>query len=744
MIKFLKRVLVPNRIDVCLFVVAVHWFAVLIFLWVVPYFLGFNNGFSYPLFVFVIGATPAALAAMMRWKNGEKRRYLLLILSGLLAWGFTYAYLVSRWDFLNENAFFFTSYNRFERKPDLSEFQVGWAWYSGSTLVACVLIWGLSAFFQVSSGKVGSGFSKFRNRFAGDRTKLLLIVAGTMFAFAMLGRVFATFEVWGAGVNTILQIPIYVVIAWIAVVWLPRSHASDGKPWQKLFSFLIALSVFVTPTVVAIMVGVKSPLWQQVFPLVVGVIYTLSVVAVGNLNSQADSPVDIGPSIHSLIPILLLAFVTIGPWILDVRILVFQPPNATLQQRFELAFRASQISRRSGGRIVAMPQRSSRGYVWQVNFDDEAPADMLNILAGESSSGFLLVNLKPKFDLTPVAASSQYFTTALKDAVASRSQLEHLFGSVAGVEIQGSFEVVKDRASTTNAAIETLHFANFPPGTISDFWTSTEGQLFAKRVYISATVGPEDWPAVIQLAQLGHVTLSGGISGAVDFKQVELPTGKITLRRNYTPDGKPDPIRREILTDTEIRLLYYSELQDSPEVAIKLMFLRNSPVQFDLANWLVGSGSGSLARIAKDNQLAFKVSDKGVIEALYLPSASKVNGLGKLTELRILGFDESWTSGTDETAFGWFRMPSTPTNVSHLKSLTKLEELYFDSNFIPERTDFLKHLVSLKHLQVPRVERKATGPTGFDSCSKLESITFLGRPDVQSMRELAKVGTLKK
>ena len=73
-----------------------------------------------------------------------------------------------------------------------------------------------------------------------------------------------------------------------------------------------------------------------------------------------------------------------------------------------------------------------------------------------------------------------------------------------------------------------------------------------------------------------------------------------------------------------------------------------------------------------------------------------------------------------------------------------MEELYFDIDFVPDDIGFLKHLQALRHLQVPRIERKVTGLIGFDSCASLQSITFLGKPDAISVRELAKVKTLKR
>ena len=51
---------------------------------------------------------------------------------------------------------------------------------------------------------------------------------------------------------------------------------------------------------------------------------------------------------------------------------------------------------------------------------------------------------------------------------------------------------------------------------------------------------------------------------------------------------------------------------------------------------------------------------------------------------------------------------------------------------------------SLKHLQIPAVVRKVTGPVGFDKLQSLESITFLGTPDSQSYREVAKLKNLQR
>ena len=80
----------------------------------------------------------------------------------------------------------------------------------------------------------------------------------------------------------------------------------------------------------------------------------------------------------------------------------------------------------------------------------------------------------------------------------------------------------------------------------------------------------------------------------------------------------------------------------------------------------------------------------------------------------------------------------------HLKQLTNLEELYFEKMFIPEDLSFLAGLKSLKHLQIPSVVRKVTGPIGFDACQSLESVTFIGVPDNKSYHEISRLKNLKR
>ena len=84
------------------------------------------------------------------------------------------------------------------------------------------------------------------------------------------------------------------------------------------------------------------------------------------------------------------------------------------------------------------------------------------------------------------------------------------------------------------------------------------------------------------------------------------------------------------------------------------------------------------------------------------------------------------------------------TDISKLGELNSLEELYLDSNLIPENLSLLANLKSLKHLQIAAVVRRVSGPVGFDACQSLESITIFGKPDNQSYREILKLENLKR
>jgi len=135
--------------------------------------------------------------------------------------------------------------------------------------------------------------------------------------------------------------------------------------------------------------------------------------------------------------------------------------------------------------------------------------------------------------------------------------------------------------------------------------------------------------------------------------------------------------------------------------------------------------------------MAYQLNEDQTIRSLYIPWGNDVS-LDALTNLKVLSFDPGWVG------FGHVHGQANSTHLGHLKLLPKLEELYFDSVLVPEDLAFLASMNSLKHLQIPNVVRKVTGPIGFDACQSLESITFLGTPDNQTYREVALLQNLKR
>jgi hypothetical protein len=186
-----------------------------------------------------------------------------------------------------------------------------------------------------------------------------------------------------------------------------------------------------------------------------------------------------------------------------------------------------------------------------------------------------------------------------------------------------------------------------------------------------------------------------------------------------------------------MKLTFSGSIGNDPAIAWKLMLLRGDFGGYSLEHYWNLSNS-PIDEFAKEIGLSYQLNADQTIHSIYLPLCSGIQ-LEGLDEVRVLSFDPAWVEGA---SIGSGR--GVPTSLSSLNSLTNLEELYFEIGFVPEDLSFLNHLTSLKHLQIPSVLRKVTGPIGFDACQTLESITFFGKPDNTTYREIIRLENLKR
>ncbi|WP_148618614.1 hypothetical protein [Mariniblastus fucicola] len=749
MIKLIKRVFVPSRFDACCMVVALHWLTAILSVTVLPALPTIGAaGFSGPVILFA-GSTLLAIAATVVWKANSRRRTWLLLVSAIASTCFVIAWFFFNEEYARELAYrpnvaamnqapAFT-FSGFMANAAQS---LGMAW--ACAIGAFVLTW--CARFLGKS--VLRPFRWFKTKFQSDRTRLLVGVAGVMFVLAVLSRLIQLTESGGRrdtsfmAVEVAFQLLVIGIVGTIAIVWFPRSFVLSGKPIQKAFSILVILGMAM-PGIANLISGVF--VFDGAIFVLAGLVYVLSVIGVGGCgpanDSEAASRATPGlagswPSAWSFVPLILLIAAIAVPTVLDLQVISGTNRKLSVAELFQRARESAIVKWESAGRVQLRTEQSYNLELWQVQFDDSAPRDLLNVVQKISSSRSVeLCDLTPEFDISVLNGSG--IGVALKDCEVSNAQLTDILSSSSWLSIEGRFEIVDDGTEVDAGVINSVNFQNVEPGAIRTFFAAAKCEQQMTYMIIHSPATNEDWSTIEEVGQTGYVFLCGGWAEDFEMPEVTRSLNRITFQKIVNNTGQPKPVDKRLILETDLRLGLRMPANSS-KLAWKLLMLRGDSSGFDFQYAFAESGK-SLSEYAKDIGMAWQENEDQSVRSLFFPWGSSVIETASMPELRSLSFDADWVG-----AMSPFGFRGDPVDVSHLEPLSSLEELYFEASFVPLNLAFLEKLTSLKHLQISSVVRKVTGPIGFDACPSLESLTFLGTPDNKSYHEISRLKNLER
>ncbi len=747
MLKFLKRFFVPSRFDALCFAVAVHWMVAVFSVAILPSIPRGRSFANADPIIMTAGATWVAIAATLCWRANSARRTWLLAISSIASVCF-----VVGWYYLNVDvveAKSILSPGRLASQTasfDLSRFLANAKANVAYAVLIAVFVWLISItsrkVFRVARKPLaGLGW-----RFRGDRTKVLISVAAVMFVLAIVSRVLssggpsAIFRLHGPTVEFVFAMIGYALLWFVVLFWFPRSFVLPGKPIQKICTFLLVLLVMLPVIADASNAGSFN---DKTAVFLSGILFVLSVIAVGGRplkkqesSQQPEKFFESRPSCFAVVPVALLAVALGIQTFFDVGVLASASGNSTLTELIEKARESAIVKWESGGRIQFLSNSSVGGSVWRVQFDESAPRDIVNIVQDRTGSRFIeLCDMTPDFDTSMLNGSAMGIL--LSDCEVSNSQLTDILSSSSWMTIRGKFSVVDDGTKVDPGVVNSVQFENVKPGVVQRFFDAAKCEDQMIYTIVHSPIGNEDWPAIEEVAKGGMVYLYGG--WAENFK---LPSESRSLKRVHfhdltDPGGRPKPVDRDLILNTDMQLNLTGPGLNSPWLAWKLMLLRGDSGGYPLTHYLESSGK-PLDEFANKLGLSYRLNDDQTIHSIYLPRCSGIDLQG-LDDVRVLSFDPGWVQG-ESTAFGG----GDPISLSPFKTLTSLEELYFEPSFVPEDLSILADLTSLKHLQIPSVVRKVTGRVGFDACQTLESITFFGKPDNTTYREISRLRNLKR
>ena len=748
MLNFCKRLFVPNRFDAICFAIAIHWIVAVLCVTVLPPFLQNGSTNLVVILGYVAAATCLAIAATIGWKSNSRLRMALLLISSAASIAFVVAWYCFYPDLLKPETTSLLLGDSFQQP-------IGTFGFLRATLLMLLFVVGaafvvllVNRFARWAISRLRGQSSEASNRSDGDRLKLLLGIAAILFVVAIVGRISPALGVVPNGqsvgrfAGTLMAFLAGVILWAVVLFWFPRSFALRGMPVQKTASMLL-LSLLLIP-VPSYVISNADDVGSYVL-IVSGFLFVLSVIGIGGAarhkpQSEASDPKRIAraavfPSLISYVAAILLVSLLSLPWFLDLTVLNFAfDQRLTATQAYELSKESAIVKWKSGGRVAPYIDKSRGVIVWKIQFDEETPIDVASTLEGVVTDCVELCDLSPDFDLSSLKGTVKYFK--LTNCEVSHSQLSVLLGSTTWGQITGDFSVIDDGTVVNAGLLNGMGFEDTKPGSIQAFFDAAKCESQMAHTIVYAKVGSEDWTAVENLAQTGQVYLYGGL--ADDFLP---PKSQRSLSQVFLLDlANPNQAvaaSKELLLNTDLRVNLLGEEAMSPDVLWKLMLLRGSAstygVQFDFKGQDM-----PIDQFTKETGMAYELDDDGTIRSLMFPWGSTEPAIGDLTDLKVLSFDLGWVGG--ESYWGM----QAPVDITHYKSLTALEELYFEKTFVPEDLSFLAKLKSLKHLQIPSVARSVTGPIGFDSCQSLESVTFFGVPDDKSYFEISRLQNLKR
>ena len=233
MLAFLKRLFVPTRFDACCLVIVFHWLTVLLTVMAVPIVRAHMGTYSLEPVVNVAGATWIAIAAAFWWRGSVPSRTWLLLASSVACTIYIYC-----WYWLNPQIFSELSetlnwgYSRRPQSDNRSFWALSWPLVRNACIAVAVLVF--SPLFRWFARFLSKPFQAISGKFQNDRTRSLFVVAGILFALAVLSRIQSTLGIkvdFGNGqvIDFFVGSLISLVTWGVIFVWFPSSFSTNGK-----------------------------------------------------------------------------------------------------------------------------------------------------------------------------------------------------------------------------------------------------------------------------------------------------------------------------------------------------------------------------------------------------------------------------------------------------------------------------------------------------------------------------------
>jgi hypothetical protein len=404
----------------------------------------------------------------------------------------------------------------------------------------------------------------------------------------------------------------------------------------------------------------------------------------------------------------------------------------------ELAKQSRDFQRATDGSARMIESYSST--LLHVKIRDQRDADCLEKLFQYQptiSAWFVIDNLQPFVDTKPLRNHRGHLTLVGGQCTASQMadiafKVPVLGVPVLGVQATRLPNQVDGRIQSVPLNLPKLqtYGSRVIPG-LADFLDAYV-PAGLNDVMVNTPATAKDWAAIVR-----HNQQCKFLVYAIHEESSELGLQTLESSKDQSLAGISFCNYADVAPGRLLRLMLESDIQpiylplEEERAFWDLAFLRPDG---SLNDWFE-SPLGALVDHAKECHWSFGHNDQGEITRIWLPDLDLLrNNTSSLKATETLRLDSDGICGVHVFL---------ETDVSVLAKFVNLKRLYLSRDHVVSDLGFLRSMPKLQHLQMQSQDRKVMATTGLEVCKNLESIRIFGKPDPQTVTDLAALKKLK-
>ena len=390
-----------------------------------------------------------------------------------------------------------------------------------------------------------------------------------------------------------------------------------------------------------------------------------------------------------------------------------------------------------------------------VRFSENSRRDTLekfSSLTIPTAYGF--INLREDIDCKPIGLVLKN-SVLISNSSVTAEQMRNITSNCGHLNIHENVQFSGE--SLYSPVVSHCSISKLLLGEIADFLSPIEDFSAVGGIFITGQrISVEDWEEIVRAAQQCPINFYGTLPDDLFERWSQKPDQSlanivVTLSANNTR-----AIKLAFDTDANVSLRVDPTNSTGPPISSNASYW-DLLMALGQDGGLVGQQYSNLGldRIPKldlpqslrehaiKNHWLYNSNDETegevVFESFFFPGAiqRQIDHLPSLANLKSLSLDQSWVN-SQINPFG----NTEHIDLKALGKLTQLEELCLPAGAEPIDLTFLAKLPKLKELRISPIRREIR-LAGFEQCTALTKLTLMNTPDIQVLKEVAKIKTLE-